>query len=1297
VETIKICPNCRKPLPPDVPLGLCPECLIKAGFPTGTEPGTAAEAAATRFVPPPVAEIAQLFPQLEILRLIGQGGMGAVYQARQPALDRFVALKVLPPALGSDPGFAERFNREARALARLNHPNIVAVHDFGKAGALHYLLMEFVDGANLREIEQAGGLKPEQALAIVPQICEALQFAHNEGIVHRDIKPENLLMDKKGRVKITDFGIAKIVGAPAGKVSLTGVKDVVGTPHYMAPEQIEHPQAVDHRADIYSLGVVFYEMLTGELPLGKFQPPSAKVQIDVRLDEVVLHALEKEPARRYQHVSEVKTQMEIIANTSAPTTAPTVSPEEILARDYTLNIRNCLRRGWALVRNDFWPLVGMSAFVLAVLSAAPSSGVALSDGHSSGTISVLGILLSGPLLGGLYLYFLKKIRREEAGVETAFTGFRHPFPHLVIAGFLTSLLTGLGFVCLILPGIYLFAAWLFTFPLIVDRRLDFWPAMRLSRKVISKHWWKFLGFLIVLALINLAGILACGVGLFITFPITFAALTYAYEDITGAVKSPPSTSSSIPSIAPTTPQIPQPDRFWRRFAVVMACVVLIPIVIAVLGMLVAIAIPNFVRARQHAQAQHEHELASQAVAIRSDYIGNAWFPQGDSIEITSVERTADQMVVKGHYSLVSHDSALLALYITTTNSAAVPTDPKQQMQIPKGRGDFELIHSHLVPGLPHVSMNADGKSFAELYFGIKAEALEESEAGRITDAPSASAETWSPTPVPGGKVDLQKILQEAQDLMSQGRDEEALQRLIWYHDHSMSDPSQTGVRNSFALSYWVELGRRYPNAKQALLEIRDHDTQEFTGGRGNFDLFMEVSSINHYLGDDDATYGLFQSLRQQDKALTQQCYELVQGLLVQRGEYDLCLSYLGDPQTAFERIRQSWERMKHWEDQQAATRRQGVERLEAMARTNALFANGPVPFLPELPKFADRQFVDQTRQLIEILVGAGQNDEAEKIQNQAVAVLDDALLKSAVSDAQEKINLRRGILGAITITNSTQGTIQILPVDATNAVSAEPNDLRGARAKLAELRIDYGEQSPEIQGVLMRIKELERLTKGEPNLPADLREAKAHLAELAADYSPQNPVYLRQQARIRALEQEEKEHPDEPADLREAKAHLAELRVDYAEQNPRIQEALARIKELEQSNVATTETNKTLTGQPPVAIETQAVSETQAWLALIDAGNYSESWKEASAIFQGAVTEAAWENSMNTFRQPLGDLVSRKLKSVQSMTEMPGAPDGQYVVMQFETSFANKKSAVETVTFLLEKDGQWKSTGYFIK
>ena len=321
METERICPNCRKPLPPDVPMGLCPECLIKSGFPTGTEPDAGSVG---RFVPPPVEEIAKLFPQFEILNFIGKGGMGAVYKARQPGLDRFVALKVLPPAVANDPGFAERFNREARALARLSHPNIVVVYDFGKAGELHYLVMEFVDGANLREVERAGRLSPDQALAIVPQICEALQFAHNEGIVHRDIKPENLLLDKRGRVKITDFGIAKIMGVTEGKVSLTGAKDVMGTPHYMAPEQILGKK-VDERADIYSLGVILYEMFSGVPPYsrgdhmsvmyqhvqGKARPPiDINKELPVELNNLVVKCMSLDKAKRAQSMDELRLSLE---------------------------------------------------------------------------------------------------------------------------------------------------------------------------------------------------------------------------------------------------------------------------------------------------------------------------------------------------------------------------------------------------------------------------------------------------------------------------------------------------------------------------------------------------------------------------------------------------------------------------------------------------------------------------------------------------------------------------------------------------------------------------------------------------------------------------------------------------------------------------------------------------------------------------------------------------------------------------------------------------------------------------
>ena len=282
---------------------------MRGALQTETEPGAGTQP--PRWTPPLPEQLKPYFPQLDILELIGAGGMGAVYKAVQQKLGRAVALKILPLEIARDAAFAGRFNREAMALALLNHPNIVAVYDFGQSGAYYFFIMEFVEGTNLRQLIRDKSLGPRQALELVMQICTALQFAHDERIVHRDIKPENILISKKGQVKIADFGLAKLMG-PAPDTSLTASQMVMGTLNYMAPEQRENSKAVDHRADIYSLGVVFYEMLTGEVPMGRFDPPSKKVHVDVRLDEVVLHALEREPERRYQHVSQVKSNVETI-------------------------------------------------------------------------------------------------------------------------------------------------------------------------------------------------------------------------------------------------------------------------------------------------------------------------------------------------------------------------------------------------------------------------------------------------------------------------------------------------------------------------------------------------------------------------------------------------------------------------------------------------------------------------------------------------------------------------------------------------------------------------------------------------------------------------------------------------------------------------------------------------------------------------------------------------------------------------------------------------------------------------
>jgi serine/threonine protein kinase len=320
-----LCPKCGGTIPGDAPQGLCPRCVLAgAARPTdnGLKPGE-------RLTAPPLETVAAAFPQLEIIELIGLGGMGVVYKARQPKLDRFVALKLLPASLSADPAFAERFHREARFLARLNHPNIVTVFDFGQSGGFCFLLLEFVDGVNLRQAMQAGRFSPAEALAIVPSICGALQYAHDQGVLHRDIKPENILLDARGTVKLADFGIAKLVCEPGdtrADVTLTQSGARLGTPHYMAPEQIEKPSEVDHRADIYSLGVVFYELLTGELPLGRFAPPSEKADLDARVDAIVFRALAKERELRQQSAGEVKTEVEGLG-TRATTSPPTIIPQ----------------------------------------------------------------------------------------------------------------------------------------------------------------------------------------------------------------------------------------------------------------------------------------------------------------------------------------------------------------------------------------------------------------------------------------------------------------------------------------------------------------------------------------------------------------------------------------------------------------------------------------------------------------------------------------------------------------------------------------------------------------------------------------------------------------------------------------------------------------------------------------------------------------------------------------------------------------------------------------------------------
>jgi len=262
------------------------------------------------WIPPEPEHLAAMLPQYEIECMLGRGGMGVVYKGRQKDLDRVVAIKLLPAEMAVDEQFVERFRREARTLAKLHHPGIVNVYEFGQTSEGHlFFVMEYVDGTDLRRLIKTGKLDSNQALAIVAHICEALRAAHEQGVIHRDLKPENVLVTKQGQIKLADFGLSRPTSEDnSPRFTMTNM--VMGTPDYMAPEQ--RSGQADHRADIFALGVMLYEMLTGQVPRGAFDPPSRKLQVDVRIDEVVVKALQEEPERRYQDVSDMKTDVETI-------------------------------------------------------------------------------------------------------------------------------------------------------------------------------------------------------------------------------------------------------------------------------------------------------------------------------------------------------------------------------------------------------------------------------------------------------------------------------------------------------------------------------------------------------------------------------------------------------------------------------------------------------------------------------------------------------------------------------------------------------------------------------------------------------------------------------------------------------------------------------------------------------------------------------------------------------------------------------------------------------------------------
>ncbi len=341
---------------------------------------TQAERPTPSWEPPSVEELQRALPQYEISGFIARGGMGAVYKGTQKALQRTVAIKVLPADIDDgDRHFAERFKQEAQTMARLTHPNIVAVHDSGEtADGWIYIVMEFIDGTDVGQLIASEGIvEPRRAIQITSAVCEALAFAHEEGIIHRDIKPSNIMLDRKGRVKVADFGLAKLVNVDTP--SFSSATATVGTPEFIAPEAHIIGTQVDQRADIYAVGVMLYQMLTGQIPRGKFSAPSSLApEVDKRLDAIVDKALQTNREQRYSTASEMKTAIDKVApNFSSHLTEP-------LKRDGGMR--------WAALTATA-AVVGMGTFAVmkkpakwSALSSVRSEAVEPSETTAQGTV-----------------------------------------------------------------------------------------------------------------------------------------------------------------------------------------------------------------------------------------------------------------------------------------------------------------------------------------------------------------------------------------------------------------------------------------------------------------------------------------------------------------------------------------------------------------------------------------------------------------------------------------------------------------------------------------------------------------------------------------------------------------------------------------------------------------------------------------------------------------------------------------------------------------------------------------------
>ncbi len=287
---------------------------------------------------------AQQIPGFQILSKIGQGAMAVVFKGKQLSLDRIVAIKVLPKRLSENPEFVERFYREGRAAARLNHPNIVQAFDVGESGGYHYFVMEHIDGQTVYDLVNDGRpVKETDALRMMLQTARALEHAHVQGLIHRDVKPKNLMLTKNGDMKLADMGLAREMGDYATATAEAG--RAYGTPYYISPEQIRGEITIDARADIYGLGATFYHMVTGKVPFDGTTPSAVmhkhlkdslvppdhvNPSLTSGIGEMIEVMMAKNPEDRYPTMAELITDLEAVANGEPPLQAHTKYDHKLL-------------------------------------------------------------------------------------------------------------------------------------------------------------------------------------------------------------------------------------------------------------------------------------------------------------------------------------------------------------------------------------------------------------------------------------------------------------------------------------------------------------------------------------------------------------------------------------------------------------------------------------------------------------------------------------------------------------------------------------------------------------------------------------------------------------------------------------------------------------------------------------------------------------------------------------------------------------------------------------------------------